>query len=122
MTLSGFPRIAVDPAICGGRPVVAGTRVRVTDILEMLAGGASAAEIVADFPYLTEEDVRAALSYAAAAADHPILPPALCRWLEGRARSACVSISVEGSPRCVPSGLTRSCAEHKQATSQRDAP
>ena len=49
MTLSGFPRIAVDPAICGGRPVVAGTRVRVTDILEMLAGGASAAEIVADF-------------------------------------------------------------------------
>ncbi|WEJ98001.1 MAG: DUF433 domain-containing protein [Candidatus Sphingomonas phytovorans] len=73
MTLSGFPRIAVDPAICGGRPVVAGTRVRVTDILEMLAGGASAAEIAADFPYLSVEDVRAALSYAAAAADHPIV-------------------------------------------------
>jgi uncharacterized protein (DUF433 family) len=43
MTLSGFPRIAVDPAVCGGSPVVAGTRVRVTDILEMLAGGASTA-------------------------------------------------------------------------------
>lgn len=66
MTLSGFPRIAVDPAVCGGRPVVAGTRVRVTDILEMLAGGASTAEILTDFPYLSEEDVRAALSYAAA--------------------------------------------------------
>ncbi|CAN5256452.1 hypothetical protein BH10PSE14_BH10PSE14_10410 [soil metagenome] len=52
---------------------MAGTRVRVTDILEMLAGGASTAEIVTDFPYLAEEDVRAALSYAAASADHPVV-------------------------------------------------
>ncbi len=52
---------------------MAGTRVRVTDILEMLAGGASTAEIVADFPYLAEDDVRAALSYAAASADHPVV-------------------------------------------------
>lgn len=59
--------------MCGGRPVIAGTRVRVTDILEMLAGGASAGEIVADFPYLSEEDVRAALAYAAAQADHPVV-------------------------------------------------
>lgn len=66
MTLAGFPRIAVDPQVCGGRPVIAGTRVRVTDVLEMLAGGASPAEIVADFPYPREEDVRAALAYAAA--------------------------------------------------------
>lgn len=73
MTLAGFPRIDVNPAVCGGRPVVKGTRVRVTDILEMLAGGASTAEIVADFPYLTEEDVRAALAYAAAQADHPVV-------------------------------------------------
>jgi uncharacterized protein (DUF433 family) len=68
MTLAGFPRIDVDPAVCGGRPVIAGTRVRVTDILDMLAGGASAAEIAADFPYLSEDDVRAALAYAAAQA------------------------------------------------------
>lgn len=73
MTLAGFPRIAVDPAICGGRPIVAGTRVRVSDILEMLAGGASVDEIVADFPYLSEDDVRAALTYAAAMADHPVV-------------------------------------------------
>lgn len=73
MTLAGFPRIAVDPAVCGGRPVIAGTRVRVTDVLEMLAGGATPAEIADDFPYLSQEDVRAALAYAAASADHPIV-------------------------------------------------
>ena len=73
MTLAGFPRIAIDPAVCGGRPVVAGTRVRVTDVLEMLAGGASAAEIAADFPYVSEDDVRAVLAYAATAADHPVV-------------------------------------------------
>jgi uncharacterized protein (DUF433 family) len=73
MTVAGFPRIAVDPAVCGGRPVISGTRVRVTDILEMLAGGASPAEIAADFPYLSEDDVRAALAYAAAQTDHPVV-------------------------------------------------
>ena len=73
MTLDGFPRIAIDPAICAGRPVVAGTRVRVTDVLEMLAGGATPAEIAADFPYIGEDDVRAVLAYAAAQADHPVV-------------------------------------------------
>jgi uncharacterized protein (DUF433 family) len=73
MTLAGFPRIAVDPQICGGRPVVAGTRVRVTDVLEMLASGATAEGITKDFPYLIEEDVRAVLVYAAAQADHPVV-------------------------------------------------
>jgi len=73
MTLAGFPRISADPAICGGRPTVSGTRVRVTDVLELLAGGASEAEIVADFPYLTVEDIRACLAYAAGVADHPIV-------------------------------------------------
>jgi len=73
MTLAGHPRISVDPAVCGGRPTVAGTRVRVTDVLEMLAAGASEAEIVADFPYLKRRDIRACLAYAAASADHPIV-------------------------------------------------
>lgn len=73
MTLAGFPRISVDPGICGGRPVITGTRVRVTDILEMLAGGATSAEITADFPYLGEADVRSALAYAAAQADHAVV-------------------------------------------------
>jgi uncharacterized protein (DUF433 family) len=73
MTLSGFPRIAVDPMICGGRPTVAGTRVRVSDVLEMMADGANEASIVADYPYLTAKDVRACLAYAASGADHPIV-------------------------------------------------
>ena len=72
MTLYGFPRISVDPMVCGGRPVVAGTRVRVSDVLEMLAGGASPTEIVADFPYLSDPDIRAVLAYAAAQFDHPV--------------------------------------------------
>ena len=72
MTLSGFPRISIDPMVCGGRPVVAGTRVRVSDVLEMLAGGATGAEIVADFPYLSEPDIHAVLAYAAAQFDHPV--------------------------------------------------
>ena len=72
MTLPGHPRIDIDPAICGGRPRIAGTRMRVSDILEALAAGASEPEVVQDFPYLTADDVRAALRYAAAAADHPI--------------------------------------------------
>jgi uncharacterized protein (DUF433 family) len=45
----------------------------VTDVLEMLAGGASAAEIAEDFPYVSEDDVRAALAYAAAQADHAVV-------------------------------------------------
>ena len=65
MQLAGFPRISVDPAICGGRPVVTGTRMRVKDILELLASGAPEAEIVADYPYVEAADIRACLAYAA---------------------------------------------------------
>jgi uncharacterized protein (DUF433 family) len=46
--------------------------MRVTHVLKMLAGGASAAEIAADFPYVSEDDARAVLAYAAAA-DHPVV-------------------------------------------------
>ena len=73
MQLVGYPRISIDPAVCGGRPVVAGTRVRVTDVLEMLAGGANEAGIIADFPYVKADDVRACLAYAAHVADHPVV-------------------------------------------------
>ena len=73
MQLSGFPRIAIDPAICGGRPIVVGTRMRVTDILEMLGDGATEAEILVDFPYVNGADIRACLNYAASLADHPVV-------------------------------------------------
>ena len=66
-------RIRVDPEICGGRPHVRGTRVRVSDILQLMAAGVSPSEILADYPYLEEADLRAALSWAAAASEHRIV-------------------------------------------------
>jgi uncharacterized protein (DUF433 family) len=71
MTINGHPRIAIDPAICGGRPTIAGTRMRVTDILEALASGVTEQEIVQDFPYVKLEDIRACLAYAASIAEEP---------------------------------------------------
>ena len=65
MTLAQFPRISVDPRICGGRPVVTGTRMRVSDILDMLAEGATEAEVADDFPYIVPADIRACLSFVA---------------------------------------------------------
>jgi uncharacterized protein (DUF433 family) len=73
MELAGYPRISIDTDVCGGRPVVAGTRLRVSDILEMLAGGSDTQEIVTDFPYVTVDDVRACLAYAAGVTDHPVV-------------------------------------------------
>ena len=66
-------RIAIDPAICAGRPHIRGTRVRVSDILQLLASGAAAAEILGDYPYLEEADLSAALAYGATAIDHRIV-------------------------------------------------
>ena len=66
-------RITIDPEQCGGRPCIRGMRIRVKDILEMLASGASAAEILESFPYLEQEDIQAALEYAARQADHAVL-------------------------------------------------
>ncbi len=66
-------RITVDPEICGGRPCLRGTRVRVKDVLDLLAAGVSREEILADYPYLEDEDITAALLYAARQTDHPVL-------------------------------------------------
>ncbi len=71
--LPGHPRIAIDPRVCGGRPTIAGTRVRVTDVLVTLADGTSQTELLADFPYLTGDDIRACLAWAASATDHPVV-------------------------------------------------
>ena len=69
-------RIAIDPAVCGGRPIVAGTRMRVGDVLAMLADGATEAQILADFQYLEQADIRACLAFAASAIDHRIVQTA----------------------------------------------
>jgi uncharacterized protein (DUF433 family) len=70
---AGIDRITSDPEVMGGRPCIRGMRIRVTDILEMLAGGASRAEILQDFPYLEQEDIAAALEFAALQSDNPII-------------------------------------------------
>ena len=53
--------------------MIRGLRVRVSDILGMLAGGASRAEILRDFPYLEDDDISAALEFAARTSDHPLI-------------------------------------------------
>lgn len=66
-------RISVDPNVCGGRPCIRGTRLRVMDVLDMLAHGASQTQILADYDVLTSEDIAAALTYAARATDHRVI-------------------------------------------------
>lgn len=58
--------ITLDPGKRGGKPTIRGMRITVYDVLSYLAAGLTEAEIVHDFPYLTENDVRACLAYAAA--------------------------------------------------------
>lgn len=66
-------RITIDPNKCGGRPCIRGLRIRVKDILDLLAAGASRDEILADYPYLEPDDIVAALQFAATQSDHPVL-------------------------------------------------
>ena len=60
-----FNRITFDPNVMGGKPCVRGMRVTVGTIVGLIASGATPEEILADYPYLEAEDIRAALSYAA---------------------------------------------------------
>jgi len=71
--LSELDRITINPRQCGGRPCIRGMRIRVTDILDLLAAGASHEEILEDFPYLEPQDIRASLEYAARQIDHSVL-------------------------------------------------
>jgi uncharacterized protein (DUF433 family) len=68
-------RIARDPNICGGEPVIKGTRVPLRTVLASLAEGDDIQTILKDFPTLTEDDVRAVIAFAAASAeeDLPVL-------------------------------------------------
>ena len=58
-------RIVIDPDVRFGKPVVRGTRITVGDVLSYLAGGMSEDEVLADFPRLAREDIRACLAFAA---------------------------------------------------------
>ena len=66
-------RISIDPRVCGGRPCIRNTRVRVKDILDLLSAGASADEILEDYPYLESDDIPAAMAFAARYLDHTVL-------------------------------------------------
>lgn len=71
--MSLLERITIDPHVVHGRPAVRGTRMRVADVLALLASGASEAEILEDYPYLSADDIKACLAYAAAQADHAVV-------------------------------------------------
>lgn len=71
--MSSLNRITVDAEVCGGRPCVRGLRIRVSDILDMLARGSSREEILADYPFLEDADITASLEYAARQANHPVV-------------------------------------------------
>ncbi|MBL8552378.1 MAG: DUF433 domain-containing protein [Hyphomonadaceae bacterium] len=71
--MSLLERITFNPKVMGGRPCIRGMRIRVSDILDMLAGGATQEQILADYPYLEADDIRASLAYAAAQLGHTVV-------------------------------------------------
>jgi uncharacterized protein (DUF433 family) len=69
-------RITTNPEVCGGRPCIRGMRIRVSDVLDLLASGNDRAAILADYPYLEDGDIDAALEYASRAVDHRVIKAA----------------------------------------------
>jgi uncharacterized protein (DUF433 family) len=69
--------ISRDQSICGGEPVIKGTRVTLRTVLASLAEGANVDEILADFPTLTAEDVRAVVAFAAASTEEDLPVPSV---------------------------------------------
>ena len=66
-------RVTFNPNQCGGRPCIRGMRIRVKDVLDLVAAGIPESEILADYPDLEADDIKASLEYAAAQLDHPVL-------------------------------------------------
>jgi uncharacterized protein (DUF433 family) len=69
-------RITSDQAVCGGRPVIRGTRIRVSDVLDLLAAGETREAILEDYPQLKDEDITATLEYGSAATSHRVIQAA----------------------------------------------
>ncbi len=67
-------RISIDPAVCGGKPCVRGTRIWVALILDLLAGGMSEAQLRVEYPELTHDDILAAIAYGAEASRERMIP------------------------------------------------
>ncbi|MCH7736493.1 MAG: DUF433 domain-containing protein [Chloroflexi bacterium] len=66
-------RITVDPEQCGGRPCIRGMRIRVIDVLDLLASGLTYEEVLSEFPDLESEDILACLRFASQRIDHPVV-------------------------------------------------
>jgi uncharacterized protein (DUF433 family) len=66
-------RITINPAQCGGHPCIRGMRIRVTDVLDLLAAGLSTEQVIEELPDLESEDVAAALQFASRKLQHPVL-------------------------------------------------
>jgi uncharacterized protein (DUF433 family) len=67
-------RISIDPAVCGGKPCIRGTRVWVSLVLDMLAAGMSVAELIAEYPQLAHDDVLAAIASGAEVSRERVIP------------------------------------------------
>ena len=72
-TVELMDRITVNPDQCGGRPCVRGMRIRVSDVLDLLAIGLTAEQVVDELPDLAREDVAACLRFASRRLGHPVL-------------------------------------------------
>ena len=71
--MSELQRITIKADLCGGRPTIRGMRIRVQDILDLLAAGADRREILEDYSYLEDGDITAALEYVSRQLDHTVL-------------------------------------------------
>lgn len=77
-------RITVNPEQCGGRPCIRGMRIRVVDVLDLLAAGLSQQQVLEELPDLEAEDISACLKFASSRLNHPIL----AAWKSGLMRSS----------------------------------
>jgi uncharacterized protein (DUF433 family) len=66
-------RITINPAQCGGRPCIRGMRIRVIDVLNLLAAGLTQDQLIEELPDLEKEDIEASLKYASNRLDHPVI-------------------------------------------------
>lgn len=87
--MTALERIAIDPAICLGQPIVRGTRITVSVILKMLAGGKSVYDVLAAYPELAREDVQQAMQYAAWKSRIQLVPGSRGRDESSPRRCAC---------------------------------
>jgi uncharacterized protein (DUF433 family) len=67
-------RISIDPAVCGGKPCIKGTRIWVALVLDFLADGTSEPEVLNDYPQLTHQDILAAIAYGAEMSRERLIP------------------------------------------------